>query len=91
MKSKYLLIIFLSISNWYWWLYDIDDHNELFNTVASPIEKTFIEDQGICDSIYNNSCYLVNSKLKSNGILINKCCLLKNSSEEFCSTIFSGK
>ena len=91
MKPKYLLIIFLSLSNCYWWLYDTDDHNELFNTVASPIEKTFIEDQGICYTIYNNSCYLVNSKLKSNGTLINKCCLLKTSSEEFCSTIFSGK
>lgn len=92
MHIHYLFLIILKIIHCYWWLYDTEDHEELFNKQGSIRETTFMEDQGKCMSIYNDSCYLVNSELRSNDSLINKCCLLKISEgNEFCTTIFSGK
>ena len=94
MKTYYLFLVFLSICNcasWYWWIYATEDHNELFNTPQSPIEKTFIEDQGKCQVAPNNACYSVNSELKSKDNLINKCCKIKFNELQVCKTIFSGK
>ena len=92
MNIYYLFLIILKIIHCYWWLYDREDHEELSNKQGSIRETTFIEDQGKCSTIYNDSCYLANSELRSNDSLSNKCCLLKDSQgNENCVTIFSGK
>ena len=95
MKIIYFLLIILIFRNYngYWWLYSPEDHDKLFSEKASPEENQFMEDQGQCLIMSNESCYLANSNLNSTGNLENKCCLLKTSShnESYCTTIFSGK
>lgn len=84
MKIIYFFLINFIFRNYngvlgYWWLYSPEDHDIMLNEKPSPEENQFIKDQGQCDIIFNESCYLANSNLNSTGNFENKYCLLKSS------------
>ena len=91
-------IIFLSVSihlintqtsNWFWWIYDREDHDIIVDPDSEENDK-FLEDQSKCFSQYDK-CYTINSELESKSPFDNECCRYKTEYNDACITIFSGK
>jgi hypothetical protein len=63
----------------WWWIYEPNDHDEIFDEIDSKKETTFLNDQNICyNANYNSkSCSSVNGKFNSDPPFDIECCNFK--------------
>jgi hypothetical protein len=77
----------------WWWIYEPNDHDEIFDEIDSKKETTFLNDQNICyNANYNSkSCSSVNGKFNSDPPFDIECCNFKAELIKGCYPLFKSK